>query len=164
MNKNAIYGIEFDESIPFGGEKRILDSSEMENDYVIGAKFTGNGRNDFDQAYPFGAIRICNMKIIDGQKQIVYENDPAFSRAGESGNVMIEIPKFYSKREKKGTVERWMISGVCHPGFSIEPCFVRGGKELDAVYVGAYNSCNCRNGIYSATHTFPYQICSVVSF
>ena len=37
-----------------------MDAADLENDYVIGSTFQkANGHNDFDSAYPFGAIRLC---------------------------------------------------------------------------------------------------------
>jgi len=156
LDKSKIYGISFDESIPRGSEKRIMDAIGMQNDYAVDTAFQLNGgKNDFDKAYPFGAIRLCNVRMADGKKTVVYEGEPEFSRTGSSGNVMVEIPKFYARREKNGTEERWMISGTCHDGFSIEPCFVRGGKELDHVYVGVYNSTSKGEGVFSATGDFP---------
>jgi len=156
MDLTKIYGIEFDESIPSGGERRILDAAQMCNDYVIGAAFRKNGgKNDFDTAYPFGAIRLCCLKLENGKKVVTYEGEAGFSRSGSSGNVMVEIPKFYSRREKEGNVERWMVSGTCHEGFALEPCFLRDGKELPCIYVGAYNSRECGSGIYSSTGGFP---------
>ena len=116
MDITKILGIEFDDSIPNGGERRICDASEMHNDYVVGSVFQINGGiNDFDNAYPFGAMRLCNLKLENGKKVITYEGEAGFDRTGVSGNVMVEIPKFYSCREKSGTIERWMIpiSAIC---------------------------------------------------
>lgn len=155
MDQYKIYGIEFDETIPVGGEKRICDSVGMENDYVIGNAFAKGGKNDFDHAFPFGAIRLCNVRIENEKTSLIFEGEEGFSRDGSGGNVMVQIPKFYARREKEGSIERWMISGVCHPGFSVEPAFLRDGKELDFVYVGAYNSATLGNGIFSYTGTSP---------
>lgn len=147
MDKSKIYGIEFDEAVPQGGEKRICDAADLQNDYVIGTAYQNGGRNDFDAAYPFGAMRMCHVRMVDGKKSVNYH--------GMDGNAMVEIPKFYSKREKIGTTERWMISGTCHPGFSLEPAFLRGGKELAAVYVGVYNTQNRGDGVFSASGEVP---------
>ena len=137
MDITKIYGISFDEAIPSGSEKRIFDAEGMKNDYAVNLDFALNrGKNDFDNAYPFGAMRLCNVSIADGKTTITYEGEPTFSRTGSNGNVMVEIPKFYSKREKNGSVEKWMISGTQHEGFQLEPCFMRGSKELSHVYVG----------------------------
>lgn len=155
MDKSKIYGIEFDESHPFGGEKRILDSVGMKNDYIIGDSFAKGGTNDFDNAYPFGALRLCNVRRENGKTLVIYEGEEGFSRDGTGGNVMVEIPKFYAKREKIGSMEKWMISGTKHEGFSVEPAFLRDGKELDFVYVGAYNSCTKGDGIFSFSGMTP---------
>jgi len=156
MDKTKVYGIQFDEAVPRGGEQRILDAENMKNDYVVGSEFQLNGgSNDFDKAYPFGAMRLCNVSVVNGERRVVYANEPGFTRTGENGNVMVEIPKFYSKREKSGTVERWMISGTKHPGFELEPVFTRGDRELDVIYVGSYNIQNRGNGLFSSTGGFP---------
>jgi len=155
MDRNRIYGIEFDEAVPSGGEKRILDACGLVNDYVVGDRFQNGGKNDFDQAYPFGAIRLCCVTLEGGSRRVVYEGEPGFRRTGEAGNVMAEIPLFYSSREKHGTVERWMVSGVCHPGFAPEPVFVRDGRILERVYVGVYNTTQRGKDLFSAAGDFP---------
>jgi len=156
MDLRKIYGIEIDEAAVCGGERRILDAEWLKNDYVVGNHFQKNGgKNDFDDAYPFGAIKLCCLRLVDGKKEIVLAGEEGFDRTGKSGNVMVRIPKFYSRREKEGTLERWMVSGVCHEGFSLEPCFLRDGKELDYVYVGVYHSCEKGNGLYSSTGCVP---------
>ncbi|MBR2616028.1 MAG: hypothetical protein IKC69_05065 [Clostridia bacterium] len=155
MDKTKIYGVSFDESIPFGGEKRILDSVGLENNYVVGERFVKDGKNDFDSAYPFGAIRRACVKIENGKRHVILEGEEGFSLTGEAGEVMVRIPKFYSKREKQGSVEKWMISGTKHPGFALEPAFLRDGKELDYVFVGAYNSAPEQNGAASYSGACP---------
>lgn len=156
MDKTKIYGISFDEAVPKGSEVRLMDAKALKNDYVVNQSFVLNeGQNDFDHAYPFGAIRMCNVRFSDGQKIVTYEGEPTFSRTGANGNVMVEIPKFYSRREKEGSVEKWLISGTCHEGFQLEPCFLRDGKELEHVYVGVYNTTAKENGLFSATGDFP---------
>ena len=165
MDKQKIYGIEIDEAAVRGGERRILDAAFLENDYVVGDRFQKNGgKNDFDDAYPFGAMQLCCLRLADGKKEVVLEGEPGFDRSGKSGNVMVRIPKFYSRREKEGMLERWMVSGTCHEGFSIEPCFLRDGKELDYIYVGAYNSCAKGNGVYSSTDSIPDTMISISDF
>ena len=156
MDKSKIYGISFDEAVPFGSEQRIMDAKGLKNDYVVNHSFVlNNGQNDFDQAYPFGAIRLCNVSIKNGETKVTYEGEPQFSRTSSNSNVMVQIPKFYSRREKEGSVEKWMVSGFCHEGFQLEPCFLRGGKELEYVYVGVYNTTSIGNGVFSVTGDFP---------
>ncbi|MBQ3866456.1 MAG: hypothetical protein II776_06095 [Clostridia bacterium] len=155
MDKTKIYGITFDERDPVGGEKRVFDAAGLENDYTVGETFQKNGgRNDFDDAYPFGAMRLCCVKMVNGEKKVIYADQPGFSRDGSAGNVMVEIPKFYALRKKEGRVETWAVSGTPHSGFALEPAFLRGGKELDAVYVGVYNAA-ARNGVFSSSGPLP---------
>lgn len=142
-----------------------MDAACMENDYVVGDRFQKNGgKNDFDDAYPFGQIRLCNLQLVNGEKKLTMEGEPGFDRTGKNGNVMVRIPKFYSRREKEGTLERWMVSGVCHEGFSLEPCFLRDGKELDCIYVGAYNSCEKGGGLFSVSDCVPDTMQSITEF
>lgn len=141
MDKTKIYGIRFDETVPRGGEKRILDAEQLMNDYVVGNTFMRNGgRNDFDDAYPFGAMRLCCVTFQNDKRRVLYENEPGFARDGSAGNVMVEIPLFYVKREKEGPIETWCVSGTAHPAFVPDPVFRVGEKLLDKVYVGAYNN------------------------
>lgn len=160
MDLGKIYGITFDEAIPAGSDRRCADAENLVNDFVIGQTFQNGGRNDFDQAYPFCALRLCNLRYENGERKIIYENQPGFSRTGDNGNVMVEIPRFYSKREKQGSRETWLISGAKHPGFSLEPAFTRGSRELDVIYVGAYNSQALPCGIFSSTGGFP-DVCKL---
>lgn len=160
MELTKIYGITFDESIPTGSDRRVADAEGLSNDFVIGNTFQNGGKNDFDDCYPFGAIRLCNVCYENGKRKITYENEPDFCRSGKNGNVMVEIPRFYSKREKAGSQETWLISGTCHPGFALEPVFTRGAKELDRIYVGVYNSQALPGGIFSSTGGFP-DVCKL---
>ncbi len=157
MDKSKIYGIEFDNSIPCS-DKRIGDAVGLHNDYCIGHHFAGEGHNDFDDCYPFGALRLCCVSYISGKMHIVYENEEGFARDGSCGNVMVEIPVFYAKREAEGSIERWMISGTKHEGFSVEPAFVRDGEELPFVYVAAYASDDGTDGIWSKTGNYPLSM------
>ncbi len=155
MDKSKIYGVQINcgEDSPIC--KRLADAQNMKNDYVIGESFANAGENDFDNAYPFGAMRLCCVTVKNGKKSVIYENEPAFARDGSAGNVMVEIPKFYSKREKENLVEKWFVSGEMHNGFSLDPIFVNGDRELDFVYVGVYNSTSQGNGIFSSNCGIP---------
>lgn len=155
LNKSKVYGVEFDCKSEESTCKRIADAENMTNDYLIGENFKNGGRNDFDNAYPFGAIKLCCVKVKDGKREIIYEGEKGFARDGSAGNVMVEIPKFYSKREKDGSIERVYICGEKKEGFSLEPVFKNGKKELNCVYVGVYNSTKRENGIFSSSYGVP---------
>ena len=60
---------------------------------------------------------------------------------GADGQVMVEIPKFYIKKEKKGTIYTWTISDLELPGFSLHPAFLKDNTVVDNRYYGAYDAC-----------------------
>jgi hypothetical protein len=60
---------------------------------------------------------------------------------GADGNVMVEIPKFYTKRVVSGTITTWLLSDYPLDGYTVHPAFVKNGVEVNARYVGAYDAC-----------------------
>lgn len=156
--RNKIYGIQFDitESNPIC--TRIADAEGLKNDFVVGSTYQlNNGVNDFDNIFPWCDIKLCNLSFDNnGNKIITYQGESGFSLDGTNGNVMVEIPKFYSMRERIGNNEIWAITGEPKSGFKVEPAFLVDGKEIDFVYVSAYNSSNLKNGnAFSYTNSLP---------
>jgi hypothetical protein len=60
---------------------------------------------------------------------------------GADGMIMVEIPKFYTKREVVGNVTTWSISDKPVTGFAVHPAFIKDGVEVDKRYYGAYDAC-----------------------
>jgi len=60
---------------------------------------------------------------------------------GADGNVMVEIPKFYYRQTRVGSLYSWEISHVALPGFVVHPAFVKDGSEVATRYYGAYDAC-----------------------
>jgi len=60
---------------------------------------------------------------------------------GADGQVMVEIPKFYTRRTVVGTVTTWSISSVARTGYTVHPAFVKDGVEVSHRYIGAYDAC-----------------------
>lgn len=60
---------------------------------------------------------------------------------GTDGQVMVEIPKFYTKRIVVGTYTTWKISHLPLAGYTIHPAFIKDGVEVDNRYIGAYQAC-----------------------
>jgi len=60
---------------------------------------------------------------------------------GADGMVMVEIPKFYTRREVSGTYVTWSISAVPLPGFTLHPAFTKNGVEVNFRYYSAYDAC-----------------------
>jgi hypothetical protein len=114
-------------------------------DYVAPCERIGLARGleaaDFDRIAPFAGIRRCNiLPREDGTTAITYEGNSGFSLTGNNGNVFVEIPKHYARRIQADGYEYRFVSDRPLPGFVVDPAFVEDGKELDAVYVSAYEA------------------------
>src|SRR5690606_24540470 len=79
-------------------------------------KAAGMEASDFDAVFPWSAIQRCEVR----------------------GQVMVEIPKHYTRRHVSDGYEYRLISAEKRPGFYVDPAFVENGKELEKIYVGAY--------------------------
>ena len=60
---------------------------------------------------------------------------------GADGQVMVEIPKFYVKREVSGPLVTWSISDLPVQGYTVHPAFIKDGAEVNYRYIGAYDAC-----------------------
>ena len=69
------------------------------------------------------------------------ETGAAADLSGADGMVMVQIPKFYTKRMVSGTITTWLISDLPLPGFGLHPAFIKDGIEVDYRYYGAYDGC-----------------------
>ncbi|MBR5361357.1 MAG: hypothetical protein IK123_10750, partial [Lachnospiraceae bacterium] len=119
--------------------RRLGDAVGMHFDYCIDNEWVGDGVNDFDDVYPWSDIKLCNLGTDDdGELSVIYEGEHGFKLDGSAGNVMVEIPKFYVKREVDTDREELWISGAQHDGYVLDPIFMDDGEEKDHVYVGAY--------------------------
>lgn len=158
-SRNGIYGVEYDLTSSSSACTRIGNAVGLKNDYIIEDTFALNGgQNDFDNIFPWSDIRRCNVKVSapNGQKTITYEGEQGFTLDGSNGDVMVEIPKFYSYRERVGNKERIAISGERKSGFVCEPAFVVDGKELEHIYVACYHQAETPYmGSHSYSGSFP---------
>lgn len=117
--------------------ERLGDAVGLEANAHLGV--LDSVKNDFDNIYPWSEMRLCNL---DAEGNILaYANEPTFKRDGTNGDVMVQIPKFYYKREKTAEgYEEWWICAVKLPGYELHPVFMDDGKEVSAVFHSAYNS------------------------
>jgi hypothetical protein len=60
---------------------------------------------------------------------------------GTDGQVMVEIPAFYTRREVSGTFITWYVSPVELPGYTLHPAFTKDGSTVDFRYYSAYDAC-----------------------
>ena len=126
------YGVRWLESNPYDSGSRCLDAEGLRARFGVGKT---DGNSDFDQVYPWSEIKRCNVKKVGGRTIITFDDDPSFSLDGSNGDVFVRIPKFY--------VEKYVEDGyeyrvICGKGDRPHPAFIEDGKELDAVYVSAF--------------------------
>lgn len=143
--RNKVYGIQFNTEDETLSCERIADS--------VGKSGL------FDNIYPWSDMRLCNLKVENGKKKIVYEGESTFTRDGTNGNVMVEIPAFYVCRERIGSTERWLISGEKKGGFELHPWFRNAdGTAVEHRYYGVYKaSIDMRNdGVFSHSGGTPF--------
>ena len=57
---------------------------------------------------------------------------------GTDGQVMLYIPKFYSKYNYIGTTHTWAVAPTQLSGFETDPAFKIGAQEADYILVGTY--------------------------
>jgi hypothetical protein len=60
---------------------------------------------------------------------------------GADGMVMVEIPKFYTKRVVSGQITTWFLSDYPLDGYAVHPAFTKNGVEVNNRYIGAYDAC-----------------------
>ncbi|MBC8445801.1 MAG: hypothetical protein H8D74_01240, partial [Chloroflexi bacterium] len=127
------YGLEWDEA---------ADSYERTG--ALGAVAVGSSPGD--SSLPIQRkMRRC---VVSDAGVVQYYLDPndstkktsgaAANLAGEDGQVMVEIPKFYQRYSYSGTIHRWDISEVALAGFDLHPAFTKNGVDVDYRYCGAY--------------------------
>jgi hypothetical protein len=112
--------------------------------------------NDFDYIYPWSNIKVCAVQVLpDGSRKITYTGDDNFSLDGSVGNIMVEIPKFYCKREIVEGYEYLWISPTREIGFEVDPSFITSDGEVDFIYIGAYLSSLKDDRLVSVSQSHP---------
>nr|MCR4806069.1 hypothetical protein [Lachnospiraceae bacterium] len=135
--------------------RRLGDAVGMHFDYCRDQDWVAGSSNDFDRAYPWSEMKLCNIISEGEERVVVYEGDPGFEYDGSNGNVMVEIPKFYVKRIQKDDKEQIWISGTEHTGYVLDPVFMDNGEEKDYVYVGAYAGVEEDGVLLSKADSYP---------
>lgn len=134
---DGVYGIRWKEDEQSPIFERVGDAVNLQFNYQ-----TGDGtwaypleKNDFDQIYPWSEMKLC---AIDAAGGITYSDDPGFARDGSCGDIMVEIPVHYFKREMIDGYQYIWISATEREGFTIDPAFVTENGVQEHVYVAAY--------------------------
>lgn len=156
-DKNAVYGVTYNPSTKNVVCRRTGDAVNLSFDYKVGKEWVNGTGNDFDNAYPWSDIKLCNIYTTkSGDQNIFYKGSKYFSPEGKWGNVMVEIPKFYTRRVVNNGVESISISGTQHEGFELEPVFLNSdGSESDRVYVSAFLGAEKGGSIVSLPNAYP---------
>ena len=98
-------------------------------------------RNGFRRHLPLVAHQaLQRRKAADGRYTVTYNSVPEFRLDGANGNVMVEIPKHYSRRYISDGYEYRLISAEPRAGFIVDPAFVENGREIEKVYVRRYEA------------------------
>lgn len=156
-DKSMQYGIKYSTNSGVAACQRIGNARGMNFNYTVGNEWAEEGTNDFDNAYPWCEMKLCNVTVnSDGSKKITYEDDKAYKSDGSNGNVMVQIPKFYTKRTVSNGYEEILVSGTKHGGYTLEPVFMdSNGEELDYVYISAYLGAEKDDKIVSTADSYP---------
>ena len=155
-DKAKQYGIAFQVRSEVSVGERLGDAAGMRFNYTVGGNWVGAYENDFDKAYPWCEMTLCCVSTNSSGKQtVILEGQEGFAADGSAGNVMVRIPKFYCKRTVKNGREEIWISGTKYEGYELDPVFLKDGRELDYVYVGAYLGAEEGGKIVSRSGTYP---------
>lgn len=156
-DKTKQYGVRYKTDASEVLCQRIYNSKGMNFDYKVGDNWINGTGNDFDSAYPWCEMKLCNVSTkSDDVQKVTYEDDPKFSLNGTNGNVMVEIPKFYTKRQQKNGYEYLSVSGKKYDGYELEPIFLNeDGSEADFVYMSAYLGAEKGEYIVSTSGEYP---------
>ncbi len=157
VDKSLQYGVRYSRTTGVAVCERLGDAKGMNFNYMVGDTWANNGDNDFDKAYPWSEMKLCNVRVDgSGNKVVTMQGQKGYTEDGSNGNVMVQIPKFYSKRVVKDGYEYIWISGKQHSGYQLDPVFIgNGGEELDFVYMSAYLGAQKGNKIVSVKNTYP---------
>lgn len=156
-DKSLQYGIKFNKKSEIASGERLGAAKGMNFDYKVGNEWYNGTGNDFDNAYPWCEMKLCNVKVdSNGNEVITMENEKGFKKDGSNGNVMVRIPKFYSMRIVRNDCEYLWISGTEHNGYSVDPIFEKSdGSYADYVYMSAYLGAEKDNKIVSTSESYP---------
>ena len=126
------YGVRWQRANPHDLGERCLDAVGLQATFGVGST---EGHSDFDSIYPWSEIRRCNVRMVGDTPVITYDDEPGFALDGSNGDVMVRIPKFYVEKYVEDGYEYRVVSGK---GDRPHPAFIEDGKELDDIYIAAF--------------------------
>jgi hypothetical protein len=142
----------------------LVDGSQALNNFALQDLFTARFTWDAATASPAAAVSntvptlvtngLYDMMrgcVVSASGAVNYFLNPtdwstklgggASTLTGADGDVMVQIPAFYYRESRSGTVYNWEVSPVELPGFDIHPAFVKDGVRVPYRYYSAYDAC-----------------------
>lgn len=124
----------------YGIKRLITDNTlanwtRIEDSVGLNASATKDGTevsNDFDNCYPWSDIKRCNVNPTTG-KIVAYYGETGYKADGTNGEVMVKIPEFWWKRERKADEEGNMYEYIYIADYARA-----GYKKSEEFLVGAY--------------------------
>lgn len=154
--RTGIYGVRWNLNDSNPVCERVGDAVGLHFNAAEGVSLLTPYKNDFDCIYPWSDIKVCAVKVLpDGSRSITYSGTKDFVLDGSAGNIMVEIPKFYCKREVIDDFEYLWISPTKQEGFTVDPSFITSEGEVDSIYIGVYLSSVADNKLVSVSGSFP---------
>lgn len=130
--------------------ERVYAAKGMNAKIGIG---TLDGQSDFDSIFPWSEIKRCNIKVnLNGAKIVVFEGEDSFTLDGSNGDVFVRIPKFSVKKYLKDGYEYRIISSDSD---NIHPAFIEDGKELNEIFISAFEGYNQDGKLRSIANVIP---------
>ncbi len=100
---------------------------------------------DFDNIFPWSHVRRCTQwdngsvnYYLDSSNSSLKASGGLSNLTGVDGQVMVEIPKFYSDHDFANATHDWSISRFNISGFEVHNAFIKNDVEVDHRYIGAY--------------------------
>lgn len=112
-----------------------------------------NGYSDFDTIYPWSDIKRCNIRVnLNGARIVTFEGEPGFTLDGTNGDVFVRIPKFCVDKYRKDGFEYRVVS---RSDGNVHPAFIEEGKELNEIFVGAFEGYISHGTLMSISGVIP---------
>lgn len=124
----------------YGIKRQITDNalaswSRLADAENLVAKATKDGTkvaNDFDNCYPWSEMKRCNIDPVTGKIKAYY-GEIGYAEDGSNGEVMVKVPEFWWKRERKTEND-----GKEYEYIYIADYERAGYKKSEEFFVGAY--------------------------
>lgn len=107
--------------------------------WTTGADFTNNGTvQSLMRRCVLNANGTVNYYLSATDSTKREDGVTAADLTGASGNVMVEVPKFWVKYDNTTSAKQMWISTAAAVGYVVHPAFVKNGVEVDYRYYRAY--------------------------